>query len=75
MAADLDMDGARWPECAYTPSGWKYAPLRLLVRRVRVVADEVSGDVRSRRRRTIPKGQMELLERAGWATCSATASR
>jgi hypothetical protein len=59
----LDMEGAEVAECAYTPTGWKHEPLRLIIRRVRVAADEVSGDVRSRRRRTIPKGQMELLAR------------
>jgi hypothetical protein len=35
----------------------------VIVRRVRVAAEEVSGDARSRRRRTVPKGQMELLQR------------
>jgi hypothetical protein len=59
----LDMENAEVAECAYTPTGWKHEPLRLLIRRVRVAADEVSGDPRSRRRRTIPKGQMELLAR------------
>ena len=57
----LDMEGAEVAEFAYTPAGWKHEPLRLIVRRVRVAADEVSGDTRSRRRRTIPTGQMELL--------------
>jgi hypothetical protein len=59
----LGMEGAEVAEFAYTPGGWKHEPLRAIVRRVRVEADEVSGDGRSRRRRTIPKGQMELLQR------------
>jgi hypothetical protein len=57
------MEGAEVAEFAYTPGGWKHEPLRAIVRRVRVAAEEVSGDGRSRRRRTIPKGQMELLAR------------
>jgi len=57
------MEDAEVAECVYTPTAWKYEPLRLIIRRVRVTADEVSGDPRSRRRRTIPKGQMELLAR------------
>jgi Transposase DDE domain group 1 len=60
----LDMEGAEVAECAYTPTGWKHEPLRLLIRRVRIEGDEVSADVRSRRRRTIPKGQLALLEQA-----------
>lgn len=59
----LDMEGAEVAEFVYTPGGWKHEPLRAIVRRVRVAAEEVSGDGRSRRRRTIPKGQMELLAR------------
>lgn len=58
----LDIDGTEVAEYAYTPVGWKHEPLRLLVR-VRKAPDEVSGDVRSRRRWTIPKGQVELLAR------------
>jgi hypothetical protein len=59
----LDMESAEVAEFAYSPGGWKHEPLRVIVRRVRVAAEEVSGDGRSRRRRTIPKGQMELLAR------------
>ena len=59
----LDMEGAEVAEFAYTPGVWKHEPLRAIVRRVRVPAEEVSGDGRSRRRRTVPKGQMELLAR------------
>src|SRR2546427_529711 len=59
----LDMESAEVAELAYTPGGWKYEPLRVIVGRVRVAAEEVSGDARSRRRRTVPKGQMELLQR------------
>ena len=56
----LDMEGADVAEVAYRPGGWKHEPLRLIVRRVRVEADQISRDARSRRRRTIPKGQLKL---------------
>jgi hypothetical protein len=39
---------------------WKHEPLRLLVRRVRIRAEEISLSPRSRRRRTIPKIQLAL---------------
>jgi hypothetical protein len=42
------------------PTGWEGEPLRLLVRRVRVEAEEISQSSRSRRRRTIPKQQLRL---------------
>lgn len=44
----LDMENAEVAEFAYTPGGWKYEPLRVIVRRVRVAAEEVRGDARSR---------------------------
>ncbi len=47
-------------EVAYTPGGWKHEPLRLLIRRVRIPASELSQNPRSRRRRTVPKGQLKL---------------
>jgi hypothetical protein len=56
----LDMEGAEVAETTYRPTGWKHEPLRLIIRRVRVEADEISQDSRSRRRRTMPKGQLQL---------------
>lgn len=47
-------------EVPYTPKGWKQETLRLLIRRVRIPADELSHNPRARRRRTIPKGPLRL---------------
>ena len=55
-----EMAGAEVAELRFTPTGWQHEPLRLLVRRVRVEAKEISKCPRSRRRRTIPKGQLQL---------------
>ncbi len=38
------MGDADVAEFAYTPGGWKHDLLRVIVRRVRVAAEEVSGD-------------------------------
>ena len=56
----LLMPQAEIAETAYTPGGWRHEPLRLIVRRVRIPVDELSGDPRSRRRRTVPKDQLTL---------------
>lgn len=56
----LLMPQAEIAETTYTPGGWRHEPLRLLVRRVRIPAEELSSDPRSRRRRTVPKVQLEL---------------
>jgi len=40
----LDLEDAEVAEFAYSPGGWNYEPLRVIVRRVRVAANEVSGD-------------------------------
>ena len=56
----LLMPQAEIAETTYTPQGWRYEPLRLIVRRVRIPVEELSDDPRSRRRRTVPKGQLEL---------------
>jgi hypothetical protein len=56
----LGMPGAEIAEVAYTPGGWKQEALRLLIRRVRISAQELSRNPRSRRRRTIPRGQLQL---------------
>ncbi|MBA2637971.1 MAG: IS1380 family transposase [Solirubrobacterales bacterium] len=47
-------------ETAYTPAGWKHEPLRLIVRRVAHRADALSDDPRARRKRTIPREQLDL---------------
>lgn len=47
--------------CDYLPAGWPEGT-RCVVRRVPVAADELSGDTRSRRRRTIDPNQLVLLE-------------
>jgi hypothetical protein len=56
----LLMPQAEIAETTYTPKGWRHEPLRLIVRRVRIPAEELSEDPRSRRRRTVPKAQLEL---------------
>jgi hypothetical protein len=56
----VDMARAEVAETSYCPQGWRHEPLRLLVRRVRVDAAEISHSPRARRRRTIPKAQLAL---------------
>lgn len=46
--------------CDYLPQGWPEGT-RCVVRRVRLDADEISTDVRSRRRRTIDPNQLRLV--------------
>jgi hypothetical protein len=53
MYADVLRDDA--------PEGWREGT-RTIVRRARVERDEVSGDARSRRRRTIDPNQLALVE-------------
>jgi hypothetical protein len=57
----LDMRNAEIAELPYTPADWEQEPLRMIVRRVRIPAGELSQSPRSRRRRTVPKDQLELL--------------
>jgi hypothetical protein len=47
-------------ETTYTPTGWEHEPLRLIVRRVAHQADTLSDDPRARRKRTIPRDQLDL---------------
>ncbi len=47
-------------ECDYSPSGWPKGA-RVICRRVKITADELSADPRSRRRRTIDPNQLRLL--------------
>jgi hypothetical protein len=56
----LQMPQAEIAETTYAHEDWRHEPLRLIVRRVRVPAEELSEDPRSRRRRTVPKAQLEL---------------
>lgn len=56
----IGMTGAEVAACAYQPAGWPPGT-RSIVRRVRVDADQVRADPRSRRRRTVPKTQLAFL--------------
>jgi len=56
----LLMPQAEIAETTYTPGGWRQERLRLIVRRVRIPVEELSDDVRSRRRRTVPKAQLQF---------------
>ena len=47
-------------ECDYIPKGWPKGA-RVICRRVKITADELSSDPRSRRRRTIDPNQLSLL--------------
>ena len=58
-----EMAGAEVAEMPFVPTGWEGKPLRLLVRRVRVEAGEISQSPRSRRRKTIPQQQLRLALR------------
>jgi hypothetical protein len=53
------MKGAQVAVCDYAPAGWP-PDTACVVRRVKVRAQDISGDPRARRRRTIPKGQLTL---------------
>jgi len=54
-----DMPGGQVAVCDYTPAGWPEGSY-CIVRRVKVPAATISADPRSRRRRTIPTGQLAL---------------
>lgn len=54
-----DMHDAQVAGCDYAPAGWP-AGTYTIVRRVRVEVDDISTDPRARRRRTIPKEQLQL---------------
>jgi hypothetical protein len=56
------MHGAEVAETQITPDGWAHEPLRLIVRRVSVSAEEIHrGSARARRRSTIPPGQLQMI--------------
>lgn len=54
------MRGAEVAECDYVPGGWP-AGTRCIVRRVRLDAQDVRSDPRSRRRRSIDPDQLALV--------------
>lgn len=54
-----DMHNTEVAASDYAPAGWPPGSYTI-VRRVRIPAEEVSADVRSRRRRTIPQEQLAL---------------
>lgn len=56
----IGMDAEVAP-CSYVPVGWPPGT-RTICRRVEVRRDELSGDARSRRRRTIDPNQLALME-------------
>src|SRR5512140_1838105 len=56
------MRGAQVAEIPFTPEGWKHEPLRLIVRRVPVTAQELlAGSPKARRRKTIPPEQLQMV--------------
>jgi len=58
----IDIRGAQIAELPFTPDGWKYEPLRLIVRRVPVTAEQLrSGSPKARRRKTIPPEQLQMV--------------
>lgn len=57
----IDMQGAQVAELPFTPKGWCHEPLRLIVRRVPVTAEEIQAtSPRARRRKTIPPEQLAM---------------
>ncbi|HUL46038.1 MAG TPA: IS1380 family transposase [Steroidobacteraceae bacterium] len=61
-AEAIDMHGAQVAEVPFTPEGWKHEPLRLIVRRVPVSAQELlQGSPKARRRKTIPPEQLQMV--------------
>jgi hypothetical protein len=55
----LEMPGAEIAETTYQPAGWTGEPLRLLIRRRLLEVAEL-GSRRARRRRTVPRLQLQL---------------
>ena len=55
------MEGAEVAECSYLPAGWP-PETRAIVRRVRVEAEEIRADPRSRRRRTIDPEELKAVK-------------
>ena len=58
----IEMRGAQVAEIPFTPEGWKHEPLRLIVRRVPVTAQELlARQPKGRRRKTIPPEQLQMV--------------
>ena len=58
----IGMRGAQVAELPFTPEGWKHEPLRLIVRRVPVTAQELqASSPKARRRATIPPEQLQMV--------------
>ncbi|MGI8428998.1 MAG: IS1380 family transposase [Solirubrobacteraceae bacterium] len=58
----VEMRGAQVAEMPFTPEGWCHEPLRLIVRRVPVTAQELlAGSPKARRRKTIPPEQLQMV--------------
>ena len=58
----IDMPGAQVAELSFTPQGWTHEPLRLIVRRVPVTAEEIQAtSPKARRRKTIPPEQLQMV--------------
>ena len=58
----IEMHGAQVAETELAPSDWGHEPLRLIVRRVSVSAEEIHrGCARARRRSTIPADQLQMV--------------
>lgn len=55
----IDMAGTEVAECGYVPAGWPPGTT-CIVRRTKVHVDDISGDSRSRRRRTMDPEQLAL---------------
>jgi hypothetical protein len=61
-AEAIDMQGAQVAELSFTPEGWTHEPVRLIVRRVPVTAEELrQGNPKARRRKTIPPEQLQMV--------------
>jgi len=61
-AKAIDMKGAEVAELPFAPEGWEHEPLRLIVRRVPVSAEEIQAtSPRARRRKTIPPEQLQMV--------------
>lgn len=58
----VDFPEAEVAETTYAPEGWEGEPLRLVVRRVAFAAEGFCSDRRARRRRTIPRAQLSLVD-------------
>lgn len=61
-APAIDFGEAEVAEATYCPEGWEHESLRLVVRRVAFAAEGLASDPRARRRRSIPRAQLSLVD-------------